>query len=144
MLIIIFCICTNFKYRFDSSDVKQNFISEIKHFVYELSQELHQEIRLENRKYFENGKNDPLTLAEIKCWQQWQKITISNFSVPIPFYLTSLSKSFIFLERFISRNTSAISHTYLNDSLFFLQNVNICNLKNDKSFLFVVSNQRFK
>ena len=143
MLIMIFCTCTNFKYRFDSSDVKQNFISEIKHFVYELSQELHQEIRLENRKYFENGKNDPLTLAEIKCWQQWQKIIISNFSVPIPFYLTSLSKTFIFLERFISRNTSTISHTYLNDSLFFLQNVNICNLKNDKSLLFVVSNQRF-
>lgn len=69
MLIMIFCTCTNFKYRFDLSDVKQNFISEIKYFVYELSQELHQEIRLENRKYFENGKNDPLTLPEIKCWQ---------------------------------------------------------------------------
>ena len=132
MLIMIFCTCTKFKYRFDSSDVKQNFIYEIKHFVYKLSQELHQDIRLENRKYFENRKIDSLTLAQIKRWQLRQKITISHFSVPIPFYLTSLSKSFIFLKRFISRNTSTISHTYLNDSLFFLQDVNICNLKNVK------------
>ena len=68
MLILIFCTCTKFKYRFDLSGVKQNFISEIKHFLHELSQELHQDIRLESRKYFENRKNDPLTLAEIKRW----------------------------------------------------------------------------
>ena len=45
MLIMIFCTCKKFKYRFDSLHVKQNLISEIKHIAYELSQELHQDVR---------------------------------------------------------------------------------------------------
>ena len=63
MLIMIFCTCT--KYKFDSSYVKQNLISEIKHLVYELSEELHQDIRLENRKCFENLNNEWRHLAPI-------------------------------------------------------------------------------
>ena len=58
MLIMIFCTCTKFKYRFVSLYVKQNLISEIKHLVYELSEELHQDIILENRKCFENLNNE--------------------------------------------------------------------------------------
>lgn len=58
MLIMIFCTCKKFKYRFDSLHVKQNLISEIKHLLYELFQDLHQDIRLENRKYFENPNNE--------------------------------------------------------------------------------------
>ena len=143
---MIFCTCTKFKYRFDSSDVKQHFIFQIKHFVYELPQELHYDTRLENRKYFENLKNEWRHLALITpCRDKTliilgKKNAISNFSVPVPSCLTSLPKNFVFLERFSSRITSRISHTYLNDSLFFRQDVNICNLKNDKSLLFVVSN----
>ena len=60
---MIFCTCTKFKYRFHSSDVKQNLISEIKHIAYELSQDLHQDVRLENWKYFENLKNEWRHLA---------------------------------------------------------------------------------
>ena len=71
MLIMIFCTCTKFKYKFDSSYVKQNLISEIKHLVYELPEELHQDIRLENWKYFENPNNEwrylaPITLCRDK------------------------------------------------------------------------------
>ena len=58
MLIMIFCTCKKFKYRFDSLYVKQNLISEIKHLLYELPEDLHQDIRLENRKYFENPNNE--------------------------------------------------------------------------------------
>ena len=65
MLIMIFCTCKKFKYRFDSLHVKQNLISEIKHLLYELSEDLHQDIRLENRKYFENPNNEWRHLAPI-------------------------------------------------------------------------------
>ena len=65
MLIMIFCTCKKFKYRFDSLHVKQNLISEIKHLLYELSEDLHQDIRLENRKYFENPNNERRHLAPI-------------------------------------------------------------------------------
>ena len=65
MLIKTFCTCAKFKYRFGSSYVKQNLISEIKHFVYELSEELHQDTRLENRKCFKNLNNEWRHLAPI-------------------------------------------------------------------------------
>ena len=65
MLIKTFCTCTKFKYRFGSPYVKQNLISEIKHFVYELSEELHQDTRLENRKCFKNLNNEWRHLAPI-------------------------------------------------------------------------------
>ena len=139
MLIMIFCTCTKFKYRFVSLYVKQNLISEIKHLVYELSEELRQDIRLENGKYFENPNNEWRHLAPITPSRDKMLAIVAKrnnryhiFFVPVPFCLTSLFKYFVFLERLNSRNTSRISHTYLNDSLFFLKDVNISSLKNDK------------
>ena len=83
---MIFCTRTKFKYRFDSSDVKQNFIFQIKHFVYELPQELHYDIRLENRKYFENLKNEWRHLALITPCRDKTLIILGKKKCDIKFF----------------------------------------------------------
>ena len=96
---MIFCTCTKFKYRFDSSDVKQNFIFQIKHFVYELPQELHHDIRLENRKYFENLKNEWRHLALITLCRDKTLIILAkkyNIKFFCPILLDFFTQKFCF------------------------------------------------
>ena len=99
----IFWNFTIFQYRYDSPQVKRNFIYSIANVVYELPHEFPNDLRLRklgNITKIPNLGGDkaqcPVSLQEIWLWQQQSKMRqkwISNFSFPVQYYWICLSRS---------------------------------------------------
>ena len=59
-MVVIFCIFIEFYYRFHSPQVKQNLISSITNLVYELPNELRNNLRFEIFRKFKNIKKSQI------------------------------------------------------------------------------------
>ena len=106
ILAIIFWNFTMFQYRSDLPKVKRNLISNIAKLVCQLPHELPNDLGLQKiRKYKKmsilGGAQFPVSLSEIKLWQQQQQI--SKFYCSVQFYWISLFCSKYFIRDCLSK-----------------------------------------
>ena len=134
ILVIIFWDYTMFQQRSDQPQVKQNMRASIVNLVYELPNELPDDLRSQeigkHQEYLKFGwRHSPVPSAqcpvpptEKKLWQQLSKSTqkqISNFSCPVQFYCISLFCSKYFAQDYLNKQNFGLNSAQSPSNLIF-------------------------